>query len=342
MSEADVRKFIRGRLIENEDYNALLKGLDAGLEIATQGINLAASGMSDDQLQDVVRQTGAYLNNFQKGGETIEGEIDGAALNKKLELATKFMTAGKNEQAVENFKAVLQMVKTAENFEGKGTTVAVFDSLIGVLDGKTKTTAQDIKKLASATSKAKKGAGSTGKAKSKSGNKKVMKIQEILNSINDNKIKVDGKWGPNTQKAYVSFVTRTGKKGWINLLKNKAQFTKVSRVKWPEAAKILSSNGVTTFKGNIDGMIKFLEYAAKEYNIGETPAEQNKTNRKAKASGKFVAFELDGQKYEIELDTDGDPYTIYKGKETKPLADPIEVADVEAEFAKQKKAKQKN
>lgn len=272
VSESEVRKFIRGRLIKEnvEDYDALLKGLDAGLEIATQGINLAASGMSDDQLKDVIRQTGAYLDNFQKGGKQIEDEIDGAALNKKLELATKFMSAGKNEQAVENFKAVLQMVKTAENFEGKGTTVAVFDSLISVLDSKKKTTVQDIKKLASATKNVKKdnkGSGSSRSSKKGSGNSKVKKIQEILNSINDDKIKVDGKWGTNTQKAYVSFVARTGKKGWINLLKNKTQFTKVSRVKWPEAAKILSSNEVTTFEGNIDGMIKFLEYAAKEYNI---------------------------------------------------------------------------
>jgi hypothetical protein len=342
VSEADVRKFIRGRLIENEDYDALLRGLDAGLEVATKGINLAASGMSDEQLKDVIRQTGSYLDNFQKGGKQIEGEIDGAALNNKLELATKFMSAGKNEQAVENFKAVLQMVKTAENFEGKGTTVAVFDSLISVLDSKKKTTVQDIKKLANVTDQAKKsvtGAGSSKDSKKGSGNSKVKKIQEILNSINDNKIKVDGVWGDNTQKAYVSFVTKTGKKGWINLLKNKTQFTKISRVKWDEAAKILSSNGVTTFEGNIDGMIKFLEYAAKEYNIGESPVKQKKikSDRKEKASGQFVAFELDGKKYEIELDTNGDPHTIYKDKETSPLSDAVEVADVEAEFLKQKK-----
>jgi hypothetical protein len=119
------------------------------------------------------------------------------------------------------------------------------------------------------------------------------------------------------------------------LLKNKAQFTKVSRLEWPEAAKILSSNGVTTFKGNIDGMIKFLEYAAKEYNTGETPVKKEiKSDRKEKASGKFVAFELDGQKYEIELDTNGEPHTIYKDKETSPLTDAVEIADIETEFLK--------
>lgn len=69
-------------------------------------------------------------------------------------------------------------------------------------------------------------------------------------------------------------------------------------------------------------------------NIGESPVEKIKSDRKAKASGKFVAYTVEGQRYEIELDTNGEPHAIYKDKETSPLTDAVEIADVETEFLK--------
>jgi hypothetical protein len=275
VSEADVREYIRSLLIrENvQDYDALLKGLDAGLETATQGINLAASGMSNEELKDVIRQTGTYLDNFQKGGKTIEGEIDGAALNKKLELATKFMTAGKNDQAVENFKAVLQMVKTAENFEGKGTTVVVFDSLINVLDSKKKTTAQDISKLAKATKGAKqdKGAGSSGKGKGKKkGNSKVKEIQKQLNILNNNKpkLEIDGVWGSKTTEAWQK--TLDSNAGMLEeLSKEKFALADIKK-KWGELSKILSATD-KKFAGNIDGVLDLLQTLREQESSTDDP-----------------------------------------------------------------------